>query len=448
MAREKGQSVVKSRTGSAIGVVLIGSIIGLGSTVHGDELPLNAPSTRAEISRLISQLSDPSYAKRTYATRRLCAIGPAAYDAVKSTSASDDPEAALRASRILAIYDRLLFFNAEVTLSFSRSKIGWKDSVDLMVTIASRGSHPVKVPFAIDPADRASRSADAMQVADMLDIGDWIHLQSPQGKSIDLRVDEISLDPEVVRVVQERLNGGPTGRVAPGQRFTLTARDFNRGWARYPLLEAGEYTVTFEYVPDWRDAKLADAGIGRVVSSPATLTVVEAAPATVSRNGIEADCRIAQEGDSVVAYIVNRTDHVAIVNKNFGNSLPFASGDWVFESGVTATEVPVAPDSHKTWKAFRAENLVEVPPGESLAVARIGLKTLRERFADAGVDFADASGSIHFQYNNGCDRLWQSRERASLSGNLNVPKVLRDPLPRRLLSTRQSSNRVHVMDLQ
>lgn len=415
---------------------------------RGEKPRLDAPTTGAEIAKLIADLGDPAYMTRAYATRRLAAIGTTAYDQVKAASIGDDPETAMRARRILAIYDRLLFFNAEVTVSFSRSKIAWTDPVDLVVTVTNRGKHSLKVPFAIKSSERENRSADALQVADMLDIGDFIHVRNPQGKNVDLRVDEISLDPDIVAVVQQRLNGGPFAEVAAGQRVTLTVHDFNRGWARYPLLEAGEYSVTFEYIPDWRDPELEEASAGRIVSAPTTVTVVDSAPAEVSRNGIEADCRLAREGDFLVAYLVNRTDHVAVVNRNFGNSLPFARGDWVFESGPVLKELSAERQLNQTWKDFRVDNLTEVAPGGSLEIARVNLKKLRKRFADVGVDLAGETGSVHFQYSNACDRLWQSRERAILTQDGAIPKVLRDPLPRRLLSTRQSSNRLHVMDLR
>lgn len=421
----------------------------MGATpAKGGDRPLNGPASKAEIAQLIEDLSAPGYEKRTYATRRLTAIGTTAYDEVKVAAASDDPETALRADRILSIYDGLLFSNTDVSLQFSKSKIGWTDSVDLGVTIKNHGDHPAKVPFALDPSDRADRSREALQVADMLDVGDWIHVQRSDGKSVDLRVDEISLDADVVGVVQERLNGGPFATIPAGKRVTLTVHDFNRGWARYPLLEAGEYTVTFEYVPEWRDSQLAEARVGRIASPPVTLTVTSAAPETVSRNGIQADCVVAREGDSLVAYVVNRTDHIAVVNRNFGRSLPFAGGVWVFESGPAVTEIPAGAERNETWQDFRLEGLVEVGAGDRLEVARVDIKTLRQRFAESGVDITGDSGSIHFQYNNECDRLWQSRERATLAGNINLPEVLREPLPRRMLSTRQPSNRLHVMDLR
>ena len=167
--------------------------------------------------------------------------------------------------------------------------------------------------------------------------------QPADASVIELTVDDIAADATVVAAVQQRLNGGPSGVLDPGERVTLPIRAFNRGWARYPLLDSGTYTVVMDYVPQWEDAVLAAQRVGRVVSNQATITVTEGAPASVSRGGPEASLAVDREGQSLVAVLTNRTDQPMLINKNFGRSPPFADGRWVWELDGARRDVPLLP---------------------------------------------------------------------------------------------------------
>jgi hypothetical protein len=61
----------------------------------------------AEIQRLVAQLGSPKFAQREAASRRLEAIGPAALDALRQATESDDTEVRRRAEELLAHVDNL-----------------------------------------------------------------------------------------------------------------------------------------------------------------------------------------------------------------------------------------------------------------------------------------------------------------------------------------------------
>ena len=210
----------------------------------GDERPLVGPATTEEIATLISDLGDPKYDVRTFATRRLCAIGNAAREQLQAAADRPNVEAALRAKRVLTLLDSLWFVDTEISLGFSKSKVEWDEPVDLELTVTNRSAYPARIPFELEAARAAARN-DARQVADMLDVAEWLSVRGPDGLPVELRVDEISADPDVLAEVQARLNGAPNGVLPPGERITVAVRMFNRGWARFPLLNRGRYTAVF-----------------------------------------------------------------------------------------------------------------------------------------------------------------------------------------------------------
>lgn len=426
--------------------VLLGGL-GLPRPVFAaDRPPLLGPTNREEMASLVHTLGDPAHDERMFATRRLCAIGIEAREFLQAAAESTDVEAALRAKQLLAVFDRLWFSGADVSLSFSKPIIDWLEPVDLKVTMTNRLAYPARVPFDVDPGVRGDDD-DARQVADMLDLAEWLKVRAPDGRELDLRVDDIGGEPAVFAVVQSRLTGGPGGALAPGEQITVTARAFNRGWARYPLLDRGEHTVMLDYVPDWTDDVLAAARVGRVVSSPATVTVRDGAAPTVSRSGIQTDLIVERNGTYLIARLVNRTDQPLLINTNFGGAAPFADGRWVYELDQTRRDLPIVPKPGASWHDFKPELLVEVGPGESVELTRIPVSDLRKNLMDAGVDLSGDRWSVHFTYANLCDRQWQTRQGPSLLGNENAPPFFQKPLPRRTLSARQGSNRLAASNL-
>ena len=428
--------------GIAIGVLTLGPF-----AIAADERStgggLTVSTTDEELVSLIAELGDPSYEVRTAATRRLCAIGMPARARLRKAAEGDDVETALRAKNLLAVLDQIQFAGLDVLLSFSKSSIAWNESVDLRVTLINDSAYSGRVPFETDPGRRAERrkwSVNALQVGDMLDLAELITVRGPDGREIDLRVDDILADPRVEVAVRERLDIGPMGVIDAGKSVALTLNAFNRGWARYPLLDRGRYDIVLDYVPPWEDELLKTQRVGRVVSNPATITVTAGAPDTVSRGGEEASLRIERNAESLVAVLINRTDQPVLVNKNFGLAAPFAQGRWVYTLNDSIVDVPVLPKRRVSWDDFDQTLLVEVPPGGSLEVVRGDLKVIHQALAAAGADLSGTEWTVHFSYSNLCNRRWQERQGARLRDDPKVPQVLQEPLPPRMLSTRQTSN--------
>lgn len=427
--------------------VLLGGLAIREPVFAADRPNLLGPTNREEMASLVRSLGDPAHEARLFATRRLCAIGMEAREFLQAAAESTDMEAALRAKQLLGVFDRLWFSGADVSLSFSKPIIDWLEPVDLNITMTNRLSYPARVPFDVDAGVRGDAD-DARQVADMLDLAEWLKVRAPDGRELDLRVDDIGGEPAVFAVVQSRLAGGPGGVIGPGGQITVTARAFNRGWARFPLLDRGEFTVMLDYVPDWTDDVLAAARVGRVTSTPATVTIRDGAPQAISRTGTQTDLMMERDREFLIARLVNRTDQPVSINTNFGPAAPFADGRWVYEGDQTRRDIPILPKPGASWHDFKPELLVEVGPGESVELARVLTSELRRSLTNVGADLSGDRWSVHFTYANLCDRQWQTRQGSSLLGNENAPPFFRKPLPRRTLSARQNSNRMPASGLE
>lgn len=405
---------------------------------------LNDPSSPEEINQLIRQLSDSSYAKRTYATQRLCAIGMDAYEPLKKALQSDDAETALRASELIHTLNQLLFSGIEITLSLSKNNIAWNESIDLVMTLKNVSSHTAKIPFDKQITLPRQKHNHAQQVASMLDVAEWIHVRHPQGQEMTLSVDDFAADPAIVDIVHLRLDDGPFMTIEPQQQITLTAYAFNRGWARYKLLDEGEYTVWLDYVPEWDDKKLADAQIGRVTSKEIALRVDKPAPDTISRSGQIASLSIHQDKDKMYAKLINRTDQTMILNTNLGDQPPFAQARWIYRNDDQQCEHLIMDQIRASWHDFDQRKLIEVQPGHSHVLTRINLDVLREKLIEAGADKKAESWALSFSYSNLCDWRWQRRQAEILQNNPNAPEFLQKPLPPKLSSARYTSNELIV----
>ena len=252
-------------------------------------------------------------------------------------------------------------------------------------------------------------------------------------------MDEISDDPAVLRVVQERLSGGPISVLAPGERASVALVAFNRGWARYPLLDEGNYTVMFRYVPEWIDPVLAEERAGEVRSNTLAFHVVKGAPETVSRGGALAEVAVRRDENELIASMTNRTDRAMLINTNYGMSVPFAAIQWIYERDGRRATIPAAPVLGRNWVDFDARRFVPLEPGGSLELSRVRVADLSRALSQAGEVVVAGEGIIALSYFNLCDRQWQLREQANLDKDAATPAVFRTTLPRELLSTRLTS---------
>jgi len=414
-----------------------------GDLCLGQEGPSDTASiTSDEITSLIRDLGNPSYERRTDATRRLCMIGMRVRAELEAASKGDDVEIALRAKRLLTTLDRLWFTGVEVVLSFSRPATAWDQPIDLLITATNRSEHPARIPFAAHDDADGTGSSDARQVGVMLDVADFIEVRAADGQEIELRVDDIQADPAVAKAVQQRLEAEPSTVLEPGRQMTIQVRAFNRGWARYPLLDRGTYTAVLVYEPAWDDDVLRTRHVGRVVSNEAAVRVESSAPQAVSRGGQEVSLAVERRGPFLIAELTNRTDQPMLVNKNFGAASPFAVGLWVYTYDQEIIEAPVDAKPWSGWHDFDAALLVEALPGESVELARIQAGELLKTLAEKGADLEGDDWTVHFSYASFCDRFWQRRQGSALLGNDSAPKIFQTPLSRRILSSRHASTRL------
>lgn len=402
------------------------------------------PEIQADVASLVEQLSDPSYDRRMAATRKLCAAGQPALPSLRRVAEGSDREAALRARKIIQALERILFAGVEVRLESDRNSLGWDEPAQVRLIFENKSRFPARLPFPASSGQSEGDSGDARQVGMMIDASDWLLVTNSAGREVELRVDDIADDPEVLRVVQERLQGGPVTELTPGDRMVIVLDQFNRGWARYPMLDAGEYRVTMRYVPEWSDPVLAEQKIGEVRSNELMLRVERGAPETVSRAGAKAEVAVRRENDEFVATITNRNDQSILVNTNYGVSAPFAEILWVYERDGRRETMSAASSTGRTWSDFDTVRFRKVDAGSSLELARIGVADLATRMGDAGKGVQAGEGLIAFSYFNLCDKNWQIREQANLDRDAETPAALRSPLPRQLLSTRLTSSSVRL----
>lgn len=424
-----------------VAVLAVSYRVGVAFAEPSPAKSLTGPGSAEEITQLVRSLGDPSFAERTFASRRLCVIGADVVEPLRAAMTADDAEVVLRARQLLEVFEQLQFSGTEVSLQFSKSVADWNEAVDLTVTFHNRSRHPARVPFDVETGARASVTDEARQVADMLDLAEWVKVRSAEGRELELRLDDLGGDPAIVEVLEDRLKGGAGGLVPPRQQAVVVVREFNRGWARFPLLDPGEYKAVLDYLPEWTDPVLAEIRAGRVVSNEASITIRRGAPATVSRGGPQMEIVVERTGDAFIARLMNGSDQVMQVNTNFGPVPPFAEGRWVVESEGGRSEIPTARLVSPSWADFKAARIVNVEPGEAAELARIAVAEL-PRVPGIGPKPAAGRTTVSFGYANLWDRKWQERQRGVLHDDETVPEVLREAPPRRLVTARSTSNRL------
>lgn len=407
--------------------------------------PKTGPATPDEIAVLIRDLSDPSFGVRRSVTRRLCAIGMPAVAALEVAATGTDFEAAQRARRVLDVLDDVYFAGVEITLTLSRETIGWNEPLDLTITCRNKSKYPAVLPFEINEEQRSAATSDARQVGDLLDAAEWLRVAHEGEGEIALRTDDISMEAAVREAVDRRVTAGPRSVLPPGETVVIKLTAFNRGWARFPLLDRGTYTLRFEYVPDWTDPSLAAARVGHASAREVRVVVNPGAPRAVSRVGIEANFSLAEVGGAFVATLTNRSDLPTVINANLGMVEPFALAEWIVQWESRSRTIPFTDGPIASWERFAADRLITVAPGESIELGRIDRKTVLERLrADAPAGESIEGAVLIARYRNPCGRLWQRRHKPTLLGNAEVPELFRSPLPRRLLTTPISTNRIPI----
>lgn len=398
--------------------------------------------SKGEIAKLVAGLGDSSYDTRTVAYRQLCVIGVDAREQLESAAKGSDTEASIRATQILSIFEQLLFTGCRVTLEFSKPEIMWNESVDLLINIKNESKYESRIPFDLPKSAGAELSGDARQVADLLDASEWLRVRAPSAQDVEMRMDDAGGDAQVMQAVQSRLDDPAGSILAAGETAVVRVKDFNRGWARYSLLDAGEYTALLDYKPQWDDAALISVRAGRVASNVVRLRIKESASADISRGGSRAVVVVERVESAFVAKLRNTTDQPIIVNTNLGAGAPFSFGQWTVEAGDNRRDFDASGKTGGTWADFDSARLVEVGPGSALELGRVPVERVRGVIKEAAADGGSTGWTLRYEYSNLCDRNWQVRQGEAFAKDPKVPAVLKEPLSRRLLNTRLVSERL------
>jgi hypothetical protein len=394
----------------------------------------------ARIAVLIRRLGDPSYEVRTRATRELCKIGHRAGAALKKAAAGDEFEIALRAASLLEVIDSVYFGGCRVELSAEPRRIAWDQTLEVVVTIRNESDYPAQIPLELSELRRRLVSADAQQVGDMVDLADYLRVVSPDGRQVDLKVDDILTDLQVADAIEWRAESGPVGELPPGRTLEFSLGEFNRGWARYPLLARGMYKIVFEYDPQWDDEEFRRAGVGRVRSKPLEIEVTEASPPMVRPRAPAALVAVERNGEALVARLTNCDDLPVWVNLNWGSvEPPFSQLVWrvateASPEGVRVGQAAAPPP----LKAFDRERLTNLPPGATAELGAVSIASLLKVPLVQGLP-AGQSFRVRVELVNQCDLVWQRQQEPSMLDNPRVPAALQSPLPRRMLTGRFDS---------
>lgn len=388
--------------------------------------PASAPATPSadQIRAAVRMLNHPSVSRRQAAIRKLAEWGPLAFAELRKAAADRNLEAALSARDLLAELESAILLGARVRLEVSRSRVAWNEAFDLTVIAENLTPAPMQIPWpapttrpagdlrgASEPAARAVASsqpageagaskpakdqqgeggsaaaidADVEQVASMMDAADFFEVTSPGGEALEPRVEPIERDPAVWAAVDQRARGtSPTHQIPPGATARLVIRQFNRGWARYPLLRKGAYTIAFRYQPKWRDGSWIEAGFGLVRGGSVRVEITEPAPKTLLDSTSPLTMRIERRGERVEAIIESHWDRDLWVNLNLGGPPSTHSRmDWQLTQQLQDNAEPVDLEVEGAAE-FHADKLVRIEAGSTIVAGSVAAEVIREKLAEA-----------------------------------------------------------------
>jgi hypothetical protein len=386
-----------------------------------------------QIREMIRQLNHPIHARRRAAIRQLAEWGPVAFPELRQAAKSGNMETALSARELLGELESAVLIGAQVRLEVDRPRIAWNEGFTLTVHALNSTGEKIEVPWpaggdaaprqpgksdgrrAETPPQRGGRESHSQdpamsalgrggkeggrdahppvdepgQVAAMMDAGDFLVVTGPDAKQIDLRVEPIERDERVYEAVNLRARGVPPSHPMPaGASDRLVIPAFNRGWARYPMLRAGRYTIAFSYQPQWNDPSWTKDGFGRVQSEPVTVEVTEAAPEAIRTAQGPLRLNLKRDGESLAAEVESTWDHELWINLNIGDDLrTHARIDWLLrakgggEKKGGEDREPIRWIPASTGDAFSLDRVRRLRPGERLVIGRAPVAALREQLS-------------------------------------------------------------------
>lgn len=433
------------------GILRCWLLLAAGSPVLHGVLPicLAEPSGEGDgsgdrrIGRLIDELGSPSYGVRTQATKDLIAMGPKAVEALKTAAAGDDFEVALRARGLLVVVDQLLFSGVSVELEASKTAVAWDEPITLTVVLHNRSPHAAHVPVELTTGESATVTDAVRQVTGLLDLADFLQVTGPDGRALALHVDDVNEDEQLLAAVRARAENPVTSDLAPGATVKHVVKAFNRGWARYRLLQLGEHRIQLVYQPVWNDEDLIRAGVGRVTSNVLSITVEKAAPVCIRDARQPARVRLEVSRGQVVASLQNLMDVAVWVNVNVSADQPppLARLRWFVSCGSQEEQVEFDGGVSNATGVFSRELIKRVPPGGVIELGRRSVSALAGATPrDAGRQ--DVECGIRVSYSNLAGIVWQRSRVSGLLGDPRAPEGLRTLLPQGMLVTTLSSDRV------
>lgn len=293
-------------------------------------------------------------------------------------------EAALSARDLLAELQSAILIGARVRLEVDRARVAWNEPFTLTVQALNPTGEKIEVPWPAGGDLPATRPAerDAHQVGALLDAGDFLVVAGPDGDALEPRVEPIERDPAVYDAVNIRARGTPPSHtVSAGGTDRLAIREFNRGWARYPMLAAGRYTIRFSYQPQWKDKSWTKEQFGLVESEPIRVEVTQGAPEAIRTAETPLRLSTRAAGDFLVAEVESLWDRELWLNLNLGEDIiTHAQLQWQmrWEKDQGGEEEPARWTPDSTGDRFRPELMRVVKPGGKLAVGKVRAATLRE----------------------------------------------------------------------
>jgi len=332
-----------------------------------------APPDETQIRQAVRLLSHPSPAQRKAAARRIAAWGRLPFGELQKAAAGADLEAALSARELLTELDSAILIGGQVTLGVDRPRIAWDQPITLAVRVNNPTMAPIRVPWPQSPSSRPAND-DAEQVGAMLDVADFLTVTGPDAQPVELRFEPLDGDPAVYAAVTSRAGRSPPSHLlAPGGEVTLQVRQFNRGWARYPLLAAGRYRIAFAYQPEWKDASWTAEGLGRVRAEPVTLEVLQAAPENIRRAFRPLELTLNRRGEHIEATVISTWDRTIWLNLGFGpDPGRYAKLQWRFQ--------PAGGDETQVWEpepqaraAPVGDRVKRLESGAAIPIAQIAL---------------------------------------------------------------------------
>lgn len=355
------------------------------------------PPDAAQIRRTVRELNHPSPERRQAALRRLAEWGPFAFDALREAAAGPEHESALAARGLLTEFESAILVGGQVSLEVDPPAVAWNEPVALVVRVKNPTPAPLRVPWPASTTQPAA--ADADQVGPMLDVADFLAVIDPQGRPVALRFEPIEGDKTVYEAVGVRAGDNPPfSLVPPGGEAIFRLREFNTGWARFPLLVSGIYRVTFSYQPQWKDASWTAAGFGRVQAGPVSIEVARSAPQAICDASRPVELRIECRGDLLSARIVSTWDRPLHLNLNWGpDTARHAELRWSLTPAGAAEPTHWVPEPDSPGAAAWADRIRRLDAGGSVEIARVSKAVL---LAQAAVPVFSGSCEVKLRYVN------------------------------------------------